>query len=527
LPVPKDIVLKPLAALQLVGKPTHRLDARAKSNGSAVFGIDVQLPGMKVAAVAACPVFGGKLGSVDAAPALKVKGVRKVVKLHDAVAVIADHTGAARKGLAALEIKWDEGPNAKFSTEEWLRQLEQAGKTKGRIALDEGKPPQGGRRIDAVYHAPLMAHATMEPMNCTALVGKDSAEIWTGTQAPARAQKLAAEALKLDPAKVIINNHYIGGGFGRRLDADYVVQAALIAREVNYPVKLIWSREEDMQHGQYRPYYRDELSATVDQAGVPTGFSHRVIGSSVRARYAPAWLKDGLDTDAVAAAESLYDIGHKHVEYCAHESPVPSGFWRGVGPTHNTFVVESFVDELAAAAHADPLAYRMAMLGKQPRASAALALAARMAGWSSVSEPGTGMGLSVMSWWGSAAACVVQCVVNADGQVALKRVVIAVDCGLAVNPDGVIAQIEGGAIYALSAGLYGKLTVENGRIAQSNFHDYPVVRMNEMPVFEIHLMPSGEPPGGVGELGTAVLGPALANAVFAASGKRTRTLPVL
>ena len=529
MPVPaaKDIVLKPVMALELAGKSTHRLDTPSKVNGSAVFGIDVQVPGMKIAAVAACPVFGGRLASVDAAPAMKIRGVRQVVKLDNAVAVIADHNWAARTGLAALDIKWDEGANAKFSTEEWLRQLEQAGKTKGRIALDEGRPPQEGRRIDAVYHAPLMAHATMEPMNCTVLVGKDGAEIWTGTQAPARAQALVADALKLDPAKVTVNNHYIGGGFGRRLDADYVVQAALIARQVNYPVKMIWSREEDMQHGQYRPYYRDELSATVDAAGLVTGFSHRVIGSSVRARYAPAWLKDGLDTDAVAAAESLYDIGHKYVEYCVHESPIPSGFWRGVGPTHNTFVVESFIDELAAAANADPLAYRLAMLGKQPRARAALAMVAQKAGWSTVNAPGTGMGLSVISWWGSAAACVVQCAVGGDGQVSLKRVVIVVDCGFAVNPDGVVSQIEGGAIYALSAALYGKLTVENGRIAQSNFHDYPVLRMNEMPIFETHIVPSSEPPGGVGELGTAVLGPALANAVFAASGKRTRTLPVV
>ena len=525
-PAAAQIVLKPAAALRLVGKPTHRLDARAKSDGSAVFGIDVQVPGMKVAAVAACPVFGGRLGAVDAAPALKIKGVRQVVALDDAVAVIADHTGAARKGLAALVITWDEGPNAAFSSAEWLRQLEQAGQGKGRVALDEGAPPQGGRKIEAVYHAPLLAHATMEPMNCTASVGKDGARIWTGTQAPARAQALVAQALGLDPANVAIHNHYIGGGFGRRLDADYVVQAALIARRAGHAVKVIWSREEDMRHGMYRPYFRDELSATVDAAGVPTGLRHRVIGSSVRARYAPAWLKDGLDTDAVAAAESPYDIGHKYVDYCVHEAPVPSGFWRGVGPTHNTFVVESFIDELAAAAHADPLAYRLAMLGKQPRARAALEVAARKAGWGAPAEPGTGMGLAVVSWWGSAAACVVQCAVGDDGQVRLQRVVMAVDCGLAVNPDGVTAQIEGGAIYALSAALYGKLTVENGRIAQSNFHDYPVLRMNEMPLFETHILPSGEAPGGVGELGTAVVGPALANAVFAASGKRSRTLPV-
>lgn len=529
-PVPAEIVLKPNAAFTLIGKPVHRLDAAAKSDGSATFGIDVQLPGMKVAAVAACPVFGGRLAAVDGARALAVNGVRQIVQLDDAVAVIADHYGAARKGLAALSIQWDEGAHAAFSSGEWLRQLEQAGKAPGRVALSsgdfQGQLQGGARRIDAVYHAPLLAHATMEPMNCTALVRQGRAEIWTGSQAPARVQALVAQALKLEPAAVTVHNHYMGGGFGRRLEADYAVQAALVARHVDYPVKLVWSREEDMQHGMYRPYFRDEMAATLDAAGAVTGLSHRVIGSSVRARYAPAWLKDGLDTDAVAAAESVYDIAHKHVDYCAHESPVPSGFWRGVGPTHNTFVTESFIDELAHAAGADPLRYRLAMLGKQPRARAALVLAADKAGWGRKTAPGTGLGLAVMSWWGSAAACVVECAVGQDGAVSLKRVVMALDCGLAVNPDGVVAQMEGGAIYALSAALYGRLTVENGRIAQSNFHDYPVLRMNEMPLFETHLIPSGEPPGGVGEVGTAVLGPALANAVFAASGKRTRTLPV-
>jgi CO/xanthine dehydrogenase Mo-binding subunit len=529
-PQPADIRLKPESAFTLVGSKVPRLDTPIKIDGRAKFGIDADVPGMKFAAVAACPVFGGKLAKVDDSKARAVKGVRKIVRLDNAVAVIADHNGAARKGLAALAITWDEGPNAAFSSQEWQRQLEQAARTPGRVALRQGDFDgllrAGARRAEAVYHAPFLAHATMEPMNCTAHVRKDGAEIWTGTQAPARAQEMAARALGVAPSQVTVHNHYLGGGFGRRLDVDYVVQAVLIARGGDYPVKLVWSREEDMQHGMYRPFYSDEIAAAVDAQGRLLGISHRVAGSSVRARYAPQWLKDGIDTDAVAAAESPYEIAHKFVEYHQHESPVPTGFWRGVGPTHNTFVTESFIDELAYAAGTDPLRYRQSMLGGQPRALAVLALAAEKAGWGRAMGAGEGMGLAVISWWGSHAACVVECAVGTDGQVRLKRVVMAVDCGLTVNPDGVAAQMEGGAVYALSAALYGKLTVEKGRIEQSNFHDYAVLRMNEMPVFETHLVAGGGAPGGIGELGTAVAGPALANAVFAASGKRTRTMPV-
>ncbi|WP_157201005.1 xanthine dehydrogenase family protein molybdopterin-binding subunit [Massilia sp. Root351] len=530
MPPPTEVPLKPASAFRLVGTPAKRLDIAAKVNGTAKFGIDAQAPGMKVAAVAACPVFGGKLASVDDSKARAVKGVRKVVKLDDAVAVIADHTGAARKGLAALAITWDEGPNARFSGAEWERQLEAAMNGKGLLAVNEGgyaKLVEGGaRQVEAVYMMPFLAHATMEPMNCTAHVRKDGVDIWTGTQAAGRAQDFVAKALNVDPGTVRINNFLLGGGFGRRLEVDYIVQAALIARQVSYPVKVVWSREEDMQHDYFRPLYRDELAMALDAKGKPVGFRHRFAGSAVEARYAPAWMKDGIDTDAIDAAASPYDFAHKVVEFHPVETAVPTGFWRGVGPTHNTFVIEGFMDELAAGAKADPLAYRRAVLSKEPRALAVLELAAQKAGWGKTMAPGTGMGLALAVAWGSYAACVVEAAVDAAGQVNLKRVVSAIDCGQAVNTDGVIAQIESGSVYGLTAALYGKLTLENGRVMQGNFHDYPVLRMNEVPPIEVHLVQNGLAPGGVGEIGCAMVAPALVNAVFAATGKRLRRLPV-
>lgn len=530
LPVPDQITLKPASAFTLVGTSAKRLDVPAKVNGSARFGIDANPPGMKIAAVAACPVFGGRLAEVDESKARAIKGVRKIVRLDDAVAVVADHTGAARKGLAALAITWDNGSNAAFSTAAWEGQLTEAMRGKGVVALDEGHfaghRASGAKTVDAVYTMPMLAHATMEPMNCTAHVHKDGVELWVGTQAPARCQAFVAEALGVDPARVTVNNHLVGGGFGRRLEADYAVQAAQIAKQLPYPVKVIWSREEDIQHDIYRPFYRDELSMTLDAKGAAVGFSHRLAGSSVVARYAPAWIAKGIDPDAVEAAETPYDLAHKYVEFIAVEAPVPTGFWRGVGPTHNCFVTECFIDELAHAAGQDPVAYRRAMLIKTPRARQVLEIAAQRAGWGRKLEPGTGMGVALANAWGSFAASVVECTVDKDGNIALKRMTTVVDCGQVINPNGVIAQMEGGQIYGLTAALYGKLTIENGRIMQGNFHDYPLIRIHEVPQLDIHLVHSSESPGGTGEIGTTVTAPALANAVFAATGKRLRTLPL-
>ncbi|HEY1147041.1 MAG TPA: xanthine dehydrogenase family protein molybdopterin-binding subunit [Pseudoduganella sp.] len=528
LPVPKQVALKSPDAYTHIGKSAKRLDVADKVNGKAMFGIDAQVPGMKIAAVKACPVFGGKLASVDEGPAMKVKGVRKVVKLENAVAVIADHNGAAKKGLAALDIKWDEGPNAKFSSAAWEQVLEEAARKPGLMHIKEGdfaKAAAGGKTIDAVYFAPFLAHATMEPMNCTAHVKPGSVEIWTGTQTPERCVNFVSKALGVEPKTVKINNFLLGGGFGRRLEVDVVVQAAQIARQVNYPVKVIWSREEDTQHDYYRPFYRDELSMALDAQGMPVGFRHRFVGSAIEARYAPAWMANGVDTDAIDAAESPYHFDNRHVEYLAVETAVPTGFWRGVGPTHNTFVIESFMDEVALATRKDPVALRQALLTKNPRALGVLNLATQKAGWGRKMEPGTGMGVSVASAWGSYACAVVECAVNADGQITLKKITTAVDCGQVVHPEGVLHQVESGQTYGLTAALYGKLTLENGRVVQGNFHEYPIIRMNEVPVMEVHVVPSTESPGGMGELGTAVITPAIANAVFAATGKRLRRTP--
>ncbi len=532
LPVPADAPLKDPSAFQLVGTAAPRLDTPSKVNGTAVFGIDVKRPGMKIAAIANCPFIGGRLRSVDSDKAKAVSGVRAVLRTDHAVAVVADHYGAAKKGLALLEIRWDEGPNKAFSSKVWGEQLGEAIKGKGIEAVNAGDTGNAlrnaVRRVDATYEAPPLAHAAMEPLNCTVHVRKDGCDVWVGIQAPARAQALVAKIVGLPAEKVVVHNHLIGGGFGRKLDADHVETAAMLARQVAYPLKLVFSREEDMQHDAYRPYFRDELSAALDDKGRMVGFQHRFAGSAVIARYAPVWLNKGLDTDAVHTAESPYAMSHKRVEFVRHEPPagLMTGNWRGVGPTHHAFVNECFVDELAVLAKTDPIAYRAQMLGSNPRSLAVLTLAAQKAGWGPTAAPGKGRGVALVDAWGSHAALVSDVTIGDDGSVKVDRMVCVVDCGLAVNPDGVEAQMQGGMVFGLTAVLYGTLTVEGGRIVQSNFHDYAPLRMAEMPQIEVHRIASTEAPGGVGEIGTAVVAPSILNAIAAASGKRFRTYPV-
>lgn len=531
LPVPQTVTLKKPAEYKVIGKSIRRLDAPSKVNGTAKFGIDAIVPGMKIAAVAACPVFGGKLKSVDDSKALAIKGVRQVVKLDDAVAVVADHNGAAKKGLAALAIQWDEGENANFSNAVWASQLEQALKGKGQIAHHDGDvakvAPTGAKRIEAVYFAPPLAHTTMEPLNCTVHVHDGSCEVWVGSQAPARAQQFAARALGIPVEKVTINNFLIGGGFGRKLEADWVEQAARIGAQVKGPVKVIWSREEDIQHDYYKPFFRDEFSGALDKDGKLIAFSHRFAGSAVITRYASVWVKD-IDGDAVESAETPYDIPNRHVEFVPSEPPkgLSTGNWRGVGPTHNVFVTEGFIDELANAAGKDPVAFRRGMLGKDARALAVLNLAAEKAGWGKKLPAGSGMGVCVANAWGAYIATVAEVSVSKDGQLAVKRLVTAVDCGQPINPDGVITQMQGGQVYGLTALLYGRITIDKGRVMQSNFHDYQALRINEMPAMDVHLVPSQADPGGTGEVGTIVVAPAVLNAVHAATGKRFRTYPL-
>ena len=534
LPVPTEVAPKDPANYRLVGTPARRLDTPGKVDGSTKFGIDARPPGVRVAAVANCPVFGGTLKRVDDAKARAVRGVRQVVVADDIVAVVADHYGAARKGLAALEIEWDEGANAGFSSEQWRASVRDALKRKGVVALQEGDFAAAKARAakvhEAEYDAPPLAHAALEPLNCTLHVRPDGCDVWLGTQAPARVQAVVAHITGLAPAQVAVHNHLIGGGFGRRLDADYVEQAAKIARQVQGPLKLVWSREEDLQHDTYRPLYCDEFAAALDADGKLLAFSHRLSGSSIAARYAPAWMppNGGPDPDAVDAAEGPYSVPVKYVEYVPIEPPrgLITGWWRGVGPTHNAFAVEGFMDELALLAKADPVAYRRAHLEGNPRARAVLDLAAEKAGWGKTLPARSGMGVSLLNAWNSIVALVLELSVDADGTVKVQRMTTAVDCGTVINPDTVVAQVQGGQVFGLTAALYGTLTLDKGRVQQSNLHDYQMLRMNEMPVMDVHLLKGSGEPGGMGEIGTSMVAPAFVNALFAATGKRFRSYPV-
>ncbi len=533
LPVPTQVPLKDPKDWTLIGTPAKRLDARDKVNGKAQYGIDVRLPEMKIATVAASPVLGGKVAGLDEDKALAIPGVRQVVRLDDVVAVVADHMWAAKQGLAALAVRWDDGPNATVSTADVVRGLDEASQQPGVVARSQGDAAGAlagaAQRIDQVYQVPFLAHATMEPMNCTVHVRKDSCEVWTGSQTLTRAQATAARVTGLPLEKVVVHNHLLGGGFGRRLEYDYVTQAVRVGQQVEGPVKVVWTREEDMQHDFNRPYYYDRVAAGLDASGRPVAWTHRLVGPAIVARFAPPAFKNGIDPDGVdGAVHLIYDIPAIQIEYVRHEEPVlNTGFWRGVGPTHNIFVMESFVDELAAAAKADPVEYRRALLGKAPRARAVLDLAAEAAGWGRPLRTGRGRGVALLySQWGSYLAEVAEVEVSNAGEVRVHRVVCAVDCGTVINPDIVKAQIESGVNFGVSAALWGEITLKNGRVEQSNFHNYRVLRMSEAPAIEVHLVRNNEAPGGIGEPGTAVTGPALANAVFAVTGKRLRALPL-
>jgi isoquinoline 1-oxidoreductase beta subunit len=532
MPVPENVPLKRPDEFKLIGTAAKRLDTPAKINGTAVYGIDVRPPGVKIATLAQSPVFGGRVKSVDDAAAKAVKGVRQIVRLDDAVAVVADHMGAAKKGLAALKIEWDDGPHAKLITEEIGRELENATLKSGAVAQTIGDVDKAMAsavaKVEATYQVPFLAHATMEPMNCTVHVRKDGCEVWVGSQALARAQAVAAKTAGLPLDKVVVHNHLIGGGFGRRLEVDGIIRAVEIAKQVDAPVKVVWTREEDIQHDMYRPYWFDRISAGLDENGKPIAWSHRFAGSSVIARWLPPAFKNGLDPDSTEGAIDLvYDLPNFHVEYVRVEPPgIPTAFWRSVGPSHNVFVTESFVDEMAAAAKQDAVAYRRALLDKSPRAKAVLDLAAEKAGWGRPLPKGSGRGVSLQFVFGNYLAQIAEVEVSKDGEVRLRRVVCAVDCGTVVNPDTVQAQIQSGIIFGATAALYGEITLKDGRVEQSNFDTYRVLRMNEAPAIEVYIVKSSEPPGGMGETGTSAIVPAVANAIFAATAKRLRKMPV-
>ena len=470
--------------------------------------------------------------SVDDTAARAVKGVRQIVRLDDAVAVVGDHMGAAKKGLAVLKIEWDDGPHAKLNTKDISDELEQATLRAGAVAQNIGDANKAlttaVAKVEASYQLPFLAHATMEPMNCTVHIRNDACEVWVGNQTIARAQRVAAQMAGLPMDKVIVHNHLIGGGFGRRLEVDGVARAVEIAKQVGGPVKVVWTREEDIQHDMYRPYWFDRLSAGLDAKGMPIGWNNRFAGSSVVARWLPPGFKNGLDEDSTEGAIDLvYDLPNMHVEYVRVEPPgIPTAFWRSVGPSHNVFVTESFMDELAAAARQDPVAYRRALLGKSPRAKAVLDTVAEKSGWGQPLSDGVGRGVALQFAFASYMAAVAEVEVAATGVVRVRRVVSAIDCGTAVNPDTVEAQLQGAIIFGITAALYGEITLKDGRVEQTNFDSYRMLRINEAPAIEVYIIHNSEPPGGIGECGTSVIPPAIANAIFAATGKRLRKLPV-
>jgi isoquinoline 1-oxidoreductase subunit beta len=557
LPVPTGVRLKDPSEYRIIGTRVRRLDSGPKVDGTAVFGLDVRPAGHLVATVARCPVFGGRVKRVRPEAALAVPGVRHVVTIESGVGVVADSFWAARQGRDALEVEWDEGPRASVSSQAFRDACLAAVTTGGGgdIALARGDADialrAAPRALQAVYEFPFLAHATMEPMNCTAHVRADGCEIWAPTQNQAGARLVGADLTGLPLEKVRVHTTLLGGGFGRRAEIDFVVEAVLLSKAVSAPVKVVWTREDDMQHDTYRPATVSLIRAGLDQQGMPIAWAHRIAGPSIRDRIIkpfarmvmPDWFPRGLrdaaggtlarlagltvDRSATEGADTLpYTIDHVRVEYLQREAGVPVGFWRSVGHSQNAFVVETFLDEVAIAGGHDPYELRRRLLDKSPRHLRVLEAATRAAGWGTPPPSGVHRGLAVHESFGSWVAEVAEVSVAEDGSVRVHRVVCAIDCGTAVNPDLIEAQMESGIVFGLSAALKGEITVERGRVVQSNFHDYPVLRFHEMPVVEVHILPSAEPPGGVGEPSTPPIAPALANAIFAATGKRVRRLPI-
>jgi isoquinoline 1-oxidoreductase subunit beta len=528
---PKNVPLKDPAKFVLVGTPQKRFDTPNKVNGKVIYGIDAMVPGMQFATLAACPVFGGKVAHVDDAAAKALPGVRQVIVLDNLVAVVGDHMWAVKKGLEALRISWAEGEHAKLSSADIWEDIRSASHKDGVIAKTQGDVEKGlskGQRFEADYELPFLAHATMEPLNCTVWLKEDSCELWLGTQIIARVQQTTAALTGLPIDKVTVHNHLIGGGFGRRLEPDMALTAVRIAQHMKgVPVKVVWTREEDIQQDIYRPIYRNVISASLAEGKV-AAWKYKVCGASIIARWLPPGFQKGIDGDAVDSAIDMpYDIPDFQVQYLRVEPrAVPTGWWRGVGPNNNVFAIESFMDELARKAGKDPIAFRRDMLGKQPRLIAALDLVAAKSGWGTPLPSRVGRGVCVQPSFGSFIATVVEAEVDQHGEVLLRRVTTAVDVGTLVNPDSVEAQLQGGLVFGLTAALYGEITIKKGRVEQSNFNDYRMLRIDQMPKIDVHLIKSGEAPGGVGETGTTAGPPALRNAIFAATGVALKRLPI-
>jgi isoquinoline 1-oxidoreductase beta subunit len=530
--VPANPKLKDPKNFKLLGTPLKRLDTPGKVNGTAKYGIDVQLDGMLVAVLARAPLPGAKLASLDEAKAKAVKGVHQVITLPSGVAVLADGYWAAKKGRDALVVQWDLGPNTGLSSAKVSTLLTEGADTGGALARDEGNlrdaAATSAATVDALYEAPYLAHACMEPMNCTAWVRGDEVEIWAGTQSQGPVQGILAQVAQATPAKVKVNTMLLGGGFGRRFAPDFTIDASLLSKISGKPVKLIYSREDDMAAGFYRPASVARFEGALDAQGKPTMLKVGVGSPSIMA--ASGFMKipeNGVDSFALEGiADHPYDIANQRIDYGRREPGPQVWFWRSVGHSQNIFFMEGFIDEMAVAAKKDPFEFRRGLMSAQPRYKGVLELAAEKAGWGKPLPSGVFRGIAVAQSFGSYVAEVAEVSVGADGVPKVHRVVAAVDCGMTVNPEIIRRQIEGAIVYGLSAALYGKITFKDGRIEQGNFHDYPVLRMNEMPKVEVHIVASSEPPGGIGEPGTPPIAPAVVNAIYAATGKRLRSLPI-
>ena len=520
LPIPEHPPLKRPADFRLLGTRVPRVDTPAKVTGRATFGMDVRVPGMVYAAVARCPVFGGRARRFDPAAALAVPGVRRVVEISRGVAVVAENTWAAFQGQRALRVEWDEGATASWSSDGISRAFAEAAARPGQVVRATGNVDDAlsgaARIVEAVYEAPYLAHACMEPMNCTAQVRAGRVEIWAPTQNPQGIQQEAARITGLAPAAITVHVTYLGGGFGRRGGPmDYATEAIELAQKLDTPVKVVWTREDDLRHGLYRPATYNVLRGGLDARGVPLAWSHRLVGPDGAA----FMITRGAD-------ELIYAIPHFRLDQVKQDPGIPIAPWRGVGPSQNGFVVERFVDELAHAAGRDPYTVRRELVAGQPRLLAVLETAARNAGWGTPAPAGRHRGIALWQFGETRVAEVAEVSVNQDGSVRVHRVVCAVDAGIVINPDTVESQTQSNVVYGLTATLYGEITVDRGRVVQSNFQQYPMLRMAEMPVIDVHLVASEAPPSGVGEAGLPPIAPAVCNAIFAATGKRIRRLPV-
>ncbi len=530
LPVPEKPRLKDPSEFRLIGTDVPGVDTRDKVMGKAQYGLDVVVPGMRYAVIARCPVFGGTMQGHDPSKALAVPGVLGVLEVPAGAAVIATSTWAAMQGRKALECRWDEGPAAGLDSNRISRQLHDRAAMGGALARNDGDAPgaiaAAARALEATYEAPLLAHATMEPMNCVADARADRCEIWAPHQAPDWARSEVAGALGLPAEQVTVHTTLLGGGFGRRFLPEELIEAAQVSRLAGAPVKLAFTREDDMQRDWYRPMSVHRMAGGVNAQGRVTGWLHRVVAPSISGQRWPGSVKNALDLDAVdGAADLRYDIPNLRVEYGMVTTPVPVSWWRSVYASQTCYANECFLDELAAAAGRDPLAVRQELLAHSPRHLAVLNLAAEKAGWGTV-PAGRAQGIAIHHFFSDAIVAEVAEVSIEAGKVRVHKVTCAVDCGVAINPSNVRYQIEGGVIYGLSAALFGEITVEKGRVKQSNFHDYPVLRMPDTPVVDVHLVPSAEPPKGVGEPGLPPIAPAVANAVARLTGKPVRKLPI-